>query len=105
MTIHSAICALGCATEWNGSGQYDHDQQREAVRMAQKALEQMRWLKPEERLPDYAKRVLVCREIKRGKFIVQEGSRDVGGWWKVYGTRVKHIVAWRPLPDPPEVST
>lgn len=25
---------------------------------------------------------------------------DVNGWWKVYGTRTKHVTHWMPMPEP-----
>lgn len=41
MTNRDASAALGCALQWNGSGQYDHDAAKEAVRVAQSALEKI----------------------------------------------------------------
>lgn len=41
MTNRDASAALGCALQWNGSGQYDHDAAKEAVRVAQAALEKI----------------------------------------------------------------
>ena len=56
------------------------------------------WIKVEERLPQAFRPVIVCRED--GK--VEQGMKDVGDWWKVYGTRTKHITHWRPLPESPK---
>lgn len=55
------------------------------------------WIKVEERLPQAFRPVIVCRED--GK--VEQGMKDVGDWWKVYGTRTKHVTHWLPLPAPP----
>lgn len=58
---------------------------------------EMKWISVEDRLPERFNRVLVYR--KGGK--VEQGFRDVGDWWKIYGTRTKHITHWMPLPEPP----
>ena len=59
------------------------------------------WISVKERLPERFEPVLVCRE-KNGSPYVEQGHKDVGEWWKVYGTRTKHITHWMPLPEPPE---
>lgn len=61
------------------------------------------WISVKERLPERFEPVLVCRE-KNGSPYVEQGHKDVGEWWKVYGTRTKHITHWMPLPEPPEES-
>lgn len=58
--------------------------------------QQNRWIPVEESLPDAFKPVIVCR--KNGK--VEQGIRNVNGWWKVHGTNIKSVAAWRPLPEP-----
>lgn len=62
------------------------------------------WVSVEDGLPPYGKSVIVCRPYGKGKgtVVVEQGSRDVNGWWCVYGTRVKRITHWMPLPEPPE---
>ncbi len=57
-----------------------------------------KWISVKDRMPERFERVLVCREDKK----VEQGFRDVGDWWKVYGTRTKHITHWMPLPEPPK---
>lgn len=57
------------------------------------------WISVKDRLPKGFEPVIVCRED--GK--VEQGYKDVGDWWKVYGTRTKRITHWMPLPEPPEV--
>ena len=55
MTNRQASAALGCAVQWNGSGQYGRLETDEAVRIAQTAL-------------DLADRMIRCREcIKRNE--------------------------------------
>ena len=61
-----------------------------------------RWISVKDRLPDSFKPVIVCREKAKGEFIVEQGHRDVNGWWKVYGTRAKSVTHWMPLPEPPK---
>lgn len=68
----------------------------EKLQKAEEAIP--RWISVEERLPDCFEPVIVCR--KGGK--VEQGHRDVNDWWKVYGTRTKHVTHWMPLPKPPE---
>lgn len=33
---------------------------------------------------------------------VEQGMLTVNGWWKVYGTNVKRVIAWKPMPAAPE---
>ena len=61
---------------------------------------EMEWISVKDRLPERMQLVIVCR--KGGK--VEQGYRDVGDWWKVYGTRTKYITHWMPLPEPPKES-
>ena len=63
---------------------------------------EQRWISVKDRLPDSFKPVIVCREKAKGEFIVEQGHRDVNGWWKVYGTRTKSVTHWMPLPEPPK---
>lgn len=59
------------------------------------------WIPVTERLPECFKRVLVCRKNEDTP-IVEQGYKDVGDWWKVYGTRTKKVTHWMPLPEPPK---
>lgn len=59
------------------------------------------WIPTAERLPDMHQRVLICREKEVGQFLVEQGYLEPGGWWKVYGTRVKSVAYWTPLPEAP----
>lgn len=59
---------------------------------------EMEWISVKDRLPEYMRPVIVCR--KGGK--VEQGYKDVGNWWKVYGTRTKNVTHCMPMPDPPE---
>ena len=60
------------------------------------------WISVHDRLPDSFKPVIVCREKAKGELIVEQGHRDVNGWWKVYGTRTKNVTYWMPMPEPPK---
>lgn len=62
------------------------------------------WIDPETALPNYGAPVLVAR-IKDPNLppIVEQAMRCLNGWWKVYGTNCKRILAWMPMPQPPEV--
>ena len=57
----------------------------------------MEWISTSKVLPRYGVPVIVCRE--GGK--VEQGIKDVGDWWRVYGTRTKKVIAWMPMPKPP----
>lgn len=56
------------------------------------------WVSVDERLPERFCPVIVCR--KDGK--VEAGQRDGGDWWRVYGTRIKTVSYWMPLPEAPK---
>ena len=60
----------------------------------------------QDKLPPLGQPVIVYREYAWGEAKVEQGCRDLGGWWRVYGTRTKRITHWMPLPQPPkEVSS
>ena len=61
------------------------------------------WISVAERLPDAFESVIVSRKNTSGKIVVEAGCYDVNGWWRVYGTRVKSVTHWQPLPEPPEM--
>lgn len=77
---------------------FEPAQSRELARLR----EERRWISPDERMPEAFRPVLVCQEKEPGKRIVAQGYTDLGGWWKVYGTRVKKVDGWMPLPEPPQ---
>ena len=60
------------------------------------------WISAQDRLPEYMAAVLVCWKDSAGERRVEPGRRDIGGWWRVLGTRTKHVTHWMPLPAPPE---
>ncbi len=61
------------------------------------------WTDPNERLPEIGKKVLIAREKDVGEpLIVEQAVLNPGNWWKIYGTNCKRIIAWMPMPDPPE---
>lgn len=59
------------------------------------------WISVEDNLPKQFEPVIVCREKAKGEYVVEQGHKDVGDWWKVYGTRTKHVTHWMSLPEPP----
>lgn len=65
----------------------------------------MAWIRVEDGLPKAFVSVIVCRPGKRRTPIVEVGQLDLGGWWRVYGTRVKSVTHWMPMPAPPEEET
>ena len=95
--------ALSFAAEWNGSGMASRSEFYEAKRIAIEVLRHysIEWRSPDEPLKTFTP-ILICREKELGKLIVEQGYKEVGGWWKVYGTRVKKIIAWAQMPAPPE---
>ena len=61
------------------------------------------WISTEDRLPESGQRVIICREKEKGvPYVEQATYSGVGGWWRVYGTNVKRVDWWMPLPEPPE---
>ena len=61
------------------------------------------WIDPKNRLPNPFQPVLVARMRQSDKSLrVEQGEKELGPWWRVYGTRVKSVVAWMPLPEPPK---
>ena len=72
----------------------------EACRLGAAALrERPEWIPVTERLPEAFVPVIVCRDGAPGERIVEQGHKDVGDWWKVYGTRTKRVTHWMPLPE------
>lgn len=63
---------------------------------------EIEWIPCSEKLPERFQKAIVCREIEKGVYLVEQGYKDVGDWWKVYGTRTKMITHWMPMPLPPE---
>lgn len=61
-----------------------------------------RWIPVTERLPEVLRWVIVCREADAGVRKVEQGMYTGNGWWKVYGTNVKRIICWMPMPEPPK---
>lgn len=74
----------------------------EAALSALRAQQSFGWISVDDKLPDRFQPVIICREKNRGEYIVEQGMRDIGDWWKVYGTRTKKVLYWMPMPEPPE---
>ena len=60
------------------------------------------WIPVTERLPEAMQPVLICRPYDQDTVKVEQGFREPGNWWKVYGTRVRSVTHWMPLPEPPK---
>ena len=63
----------------------------------------MDWISPSQRLPEIGQRVIICRQKEKGVPYIEQATMGPGGWWKVYGTNVKQVDFWMPMPEPPEV--
>ena len=62
----------------------------------------MKWIPVTEQLPEMGQAVIVCRPYDEKSARVEQGYRDVNGWWRVYGTRTKRVTHWMPMPLPPK---
>lgn len=63
------------------------------------------WISTKDRLPKLYQSVIVARVYEVGKpLLVESGMLKEGGWWKVYGTNVKKVSYWMPMPEPPDQS-
>ena len=61
------------------------------------------WIPTEYELPKPHTPVLVARVYEAGRPLkVEQGMLTEGGWWKVYGTNVRRVGYWMPMPEPPE---
>lgn len=79
--------------EYEDSG-YTPEQVRKSVRD---------WIPTSERLPRIGEVVIVARIKEIDKPMkVEQAILQSGGWWKVYGTNIKKVSYWMPLPAPPE---
>lgn len=61
------------------------------------------WIPTKQRLPQIGQRVIICRQKEKGVPYIEQATLEVGGWWKVYGTNVKKVDFWMPMPKAPEV--
>ena len=76
----------------------------EAERAARSAAPADGWIDPAERLPKEFERVIIARVYDpREPLRVEQAIYQPGGWWKVFGTNCRKILAWRPMPAPPEM--
>lgn len=65
-------------------------------------MQEMNWISVKDKLPPYGQQVIVCRPYGKDCLKVEQGCRDLGDWWRVYGTRTKRVTHWMPLPEPPK---
>lgn len=62
------------------------------------------WIRPEDRTPPLAERILIARVKDPGEpLVVEQATRLPGDWYKVFGANVRQIVAWMPMPQPPQI--
>lgn len=62
----------------------------------------MDWINAKDRVPPVGVPVIVARRGINGKIRVEAGQKEPGDWWKVYGTLVKQVLYWQPMPEAPE---
>jgi len=66
-------------------------------------LSSRKWISTKEQLPETLKPVIVARPCNKSETMrVEQGYLQPNGWWKVYGTNVKRVCYWMPIPEPPE---
>lgn len=56
------------------------------------------WISVNDKLPKPFQPVLCCRDIN----VVESGCFMPDGRWRIYGTYVKCVTHWMPMPEPPE---
>lgn len=61
------------------------------------------WISTKDRLPEFGQRVIICRQKEKGVPYIEQATLGLGGWWKVYGTNVKNVDFWMPMPEPPQI--
>lgn len=66
-------------------------------------MAEQKWISTKDQMPEKYQQVIVARVYELGKpLMVETGMLRDGGWWKVYGTNVKKVSYWMPLPEPPK---
>ena len=60
------------------------------------------WIDVNDRIPEVGVPVLVARRGINNRLRVEQGQKEPGDWWKVYGTLVKQVLYWMPMPAPPK---
>ena len=60
-----------------------------------------RWIPVTERMPEPFQPVIVCHENGKGEHVVEIGFKRED-FWRVWGSRLKNVTHWMPLPEPPE---
>ncbi len=71
--------------------------------LAREKLRASMWADPADSLPELGQLVLIARIVEAGvPAVVEQARLTPGGWWKIYGTNCKKILAWRPMPAAPE---
>lgn len=61
-----------------------------------------KWRDPVNDPPKSHVPVIVARYFDGKALKIEQGMLTVNGWWKVYGTNVKRIIAWKPMPGEPD---
>lgn len=102
---NGSLACLGCGLEYNCDSIHGCRVLRDAADEIQVLKAMLRvndWISVEDRLPSFGVPVLVARRGINGKLKVEQGSKEPGPWWKVYGTLVKQVLYWQPMPEAPE---
>jgi len=67
------------------------------------ALSRFQWHDPDVDLPKMGTPVIIARvKDPEQPLRVEQACLTPGEWWKIWGGNVRRIVAWMPMPEPPE---
>lgn len=70
---------------------------------AEPVAAQSKWISVEDKLPDIAVSVIICRKHGKDAVKVEQGCMDGNGWWISYGAGwTKKVTHWMQLPEPPD---
>ena len=61
-----------------------------------------KWIPVTERMPEPFQPVIVCHKNGKGEHVVEVGFKRED-FWRTWGSRIKNITHWMPLPEPPKV--
>lgn len=91
---------------WTAANKEEVVQRLGELEDAAEKAEPSGWISTADALPPVGMKVIVARVFEVGQPLrVETGTRDINDWWRVYGTNVKRVSYWMPLPEPPEEVT